>query len=150
MPNATIARHEQLSSDIEILLGRIKGIHDEEVLHRNDLRNNITDQKRFTKELQRLQCRRHTLTTQYEYLLGAVEEKKEYGAISEGYPAAVPPQEPQRSATPSESGTEEERLRRTSNELVKANSLIKDLEVALRQLSIRISDGTQSRGDGAS
>lgn len=44
-------KHEQLSSDISVLLERIKNIHDEEVLLRNDLRNNLLDETRFTGEL---------------------------------------------------------------------------------------------------
>lgn len=44
-------KHEQLSSDIRVLLERIKNIHDEEVLLRNDLRNNLLDETRFTDEL---------------------------------------------------------------------------------------------------
>ena len=44
-------KHEQLSSDISVLLERIKNIHDEEVLLRNDLRNNLLDETRFTDEL---------------------------------------------------------------------------------------------------
>ena len=62
-------KHQQLSSDISVLLERIKNIHDEEVLLRNDLRNNLLDETRFTDELSDLNEKKAKAERSYVKLL---------------------------------------------------------------------------------
>ena len=57
-----ISKRDQLSADIAILLKRIKTIHDEESLLRNDLRNNIIDEKRYTEECNSLRVQKKNVT----------------------------------------------------------------------------------------
>ncbi|KAK8825432.1 hypothetical protein WA538_003128 [Blastocystis sp. DL] len=44
-------RREELSVDIEVILARIRKIHEEELFLRNDMRNNLLDRARFAAEL---------------------------------------------------------------------------------------------------
>lgn len=44
-------RREELSADIEVILARIRKIHEEELFLRNDMRNNLLDRARFAAEL---------------------------------------------------------------------------------------------------
>lgn len=44
-------RREELSADIEVILARIRKIHEEELFLRNDMRNNMLDRARFAAEL---------------------------------------------------------------------------------------------------
>ena len=67
-------KHEQLSSDISVLLKRIKHIHDEESLLRNDLRNNILDERRFMNELETMYSKKGYFEKKYMELLGTGEE----------------------------------------------------------------------------
>ena len=52
MSPAMIARQEQLTADIDVMLGRIQDIHSKELLLRNDLRNNVLDYSRFANKLE--------------------------------------------------------------------------------------------------
>lgn len=74
-------KHAQLTSDISVLLERIKSIHDEEVLLRNDLRNNLLDETRFTDELGDLNEKKSKVERTYVRLvkLGQVSKLQEYG-----------------------------------------------------------------------
>lgn len=69
MSSSCISKRNQLTADIEILLNRIKGIHDEETFLRNDLRNNLTDQKRYTKEYDALSMQKERLSDQIDSLI---------------------------------------------------------------------------------
>ena len=64
-----INKRDQLTSDINVLLKRIKDIHEEESLMRNDLRNNITDLKRYEAEVKELRLQRQDFRDEYELLL---------------------------------------------------------------------------------
>lgn len=64
-----INKRDQLTSDINVLLKRIKDIHEEESLMRNDLRNNITDLKRYEAEVKELRLQRQDFRNEYELLL---------------------------------------------------------------------------------
>ena len=57
-----ISKRNQLSADIAVLLKRIKDIHDEESLLRNDLRNNIIDEKRYTEECNSLRIQQKNVS----------------------------------------------------------------------------------------
>ena len=63
------ALKDQLTSDINVLLKRIKDIHEEESLMRNDLRNNMTDLKRYEAEVKELRLQRQDFRDEYELLL---------------------------------------------------------------------------------
>ena len=67
-------KHEQLSSDISVLLERIKNIHDEEVLLRNDLRNNLLDETRFTDELRLVKLGQQANLQEYVNQISVLEE----------------------------------------------------------------------------
>lgn len=64
-----INKRDQLTSDINVLLKRIKDIHEEESLMRNDLRNNMTDLKRYEAEVKELRLQRQDFRDEYELLL---------------------------------------------------------------------------------
>ena len=64
-----INKRGQLTSDINVLLKRIKDIHEEESLMRNDLRNNMTDLKRYEAEVKELRLQRQDFRDEYELLL---------------------------------------------------------------------------------
>ena len=64
-----INKRDQLTSDINVLLKRIKDIHEEESLMRNDLRNNMTDLKRYEGEVKELRLQRQDFRDEYELLL---------------------------------------------------------------------------------
>lgn len=64
-----ISRRDQLSADIAILLKRIRDLHDEEALLRNDLRNNKTDEKRYTDEWNSLRTQKKNVSEVFDYLL---------------------------------------------------------------------------------
>ena len=64
-----INKRDQLTSDINVLLKRIKDIHEEESLMRNDLRNNMTDLKRYEAEVKELRLQRQDFRNEYELLL---------------------------------------------------------------------------------
>ena len=64
-----INKRDQLTSYINVLLKRIKDIHEEESLMRNDLRNNMTDLKRYEAEVKELRLQRQDFRNEYELLL---------------------------------------------------------------------------------
>ena len=64
-----INKRDQITSDINVLLKRIKDIHEEESLMRNDLRNNMTDLKRYEAEVKELRLQRQDFRDEYELLL---------------------------------------------------------------------------------
>ena len=69
MSPQTLAKQEQLSSDITVLLQRIKEIHEEELLHRYDLRNNLTDRRRYEEERARLLKAKRERKARFEDLI---------------------------------------------------------------------------------
>ena len=62
-------RQLQLTQDIEVILKRIKRIHEEDLLYRNDLQNNLVDEERYTNECVELRNTIKLLSNQYEHLL---------------------------------------------------------------------------------
>lgn len=74
MSPQTLAKQEQLSSDITVLLQRIKEIHEEELLHRYDLRNNLTDRRRYEEERARLLKTKRERKARFEDLIANSEE----------------------------------------------------------------------------
>lgn len=65
MSTANSDQFHQLTSDIDVLLERIKVIHEDEVLHRYDLRNNCIDRLRYEEEQNRLLQQRAALAKKY-------------------------------------------------------------------------------------
>ena len=65
MSTANSDQFHQLTSDIDVLLERIKVIHEDEMLHRYDLRNNCIDKLRYEEEQNRLLQQRAALAKKY-------------------------------------------------------------------------------------
>ncbi|KAM7455430.1 hypothetical protein BLSTO_03815 [Blastocystis sp. subtype 1] len=65
MSTANSDQFHQLTSDIDVLLERIKAIHEDEMLHRYDLRNNCIDKLRYEEEQNRLLQQRAALAKKY-------------------------------------------------------------------------------------
>ena len=62
-------KQQQLEQDIEVILKRIRRIHEEDLLYRNDLQNNLIDEERYTNECTELRSKIKLLSDQYEHLL---------------------------------------------------------------------------------
>ena len=62
-------RQHQLEQDIEVILKRIRRIHEEDLLYRNDLQNNLIDEERYTSECTELRSKIKLLSGQYEHIL---------------------------------------------------------------------------------
>lgn len=63
--SANSDQFRQLTSDIDVLLERIRAIHDEEVLHKYDLRNNCIDKLRYEDIQKHLLQQRAALAKQF-------------------------------------------------------------------------------------
>ena len=138
-----LARREQLTSDISVLLTRIKEIHNEEVLNRNDLRNNILDKNRYSEKLTSLQEEQRKWIAQYECLI--MHPKKEsvsspYKGLSSGRHYSFETD----TSLPTLMSDDASELRDVSNRLAEIKRQMSELKEAIRQLEVRIEEGIQS------
>ena len=142
MSASMLAKREQLTSDISVLLTRIKEIHNEEVFNRNDLRNNIMDKNRYSEKLADLQKEQRKWIAQYEYEL--MHPKKE--SLSSSYNSVSPclHNDGDTDASLLTSMSDEASEFDVSNQLTEIKRQISELKEAIRQLEVRIDDGIQS------
>ena len=144
MSASMLAKREQLTSDISVLLTRIREIHNEEVLNRNDLRNNILDRNRYSEKLSCLQEEQKTWIAKYECLI--MHPKKEsvsspYKGFSSGRHYSFETD----TSLPVLMYDDTSELREVSNRLAEIKQQMSELKEAIRQLEVRIEEGIQSR-----
>lgn len=143
MSSSMLAKREQLTSDISVLLARIKEIHNEEVLNRNDLRNNVLDKQRFSGKLGVLQEEQKRLLNQYESCL-LIAKKDDMGSPRSSQ--SLGPHSPVHTISSLlKSPNDGTRLQEVSNKLTTVNKEILELEEAIHQLEVRVEDGIQSK-----
>ena len=143
MSSSMLAKREQLTSDISVLLARIKEIHNEEVLNRNDLRNNVLDKQRFSGKLGVLQEEQKRLLNQYESCL-LIAKKDDMGSPRSSQ-SLGPHSHVHTISSLLKSPNDGTRLQEVSNKLTTVNKEILELEEAIHQLEVRVEDGIQSK-----
>lgn len=130
MSSSCIAKRNQLTADIEILLNRIKEIHDEETFLRNDLRNNLTDQKRYRQEYDVLSQQKEKLSEQIDSLVNTQQPSL---IMKDGY------------SSDNMKDVSSEEMKKLSSQLIAVKDKLKEVEDGLSIINQFITEGIESR-----
>ena len=140
MSPQTLAKQEQLSSDITILLRRIKEIHEEEMLHRYDLRNNFTDWRRYEEEREKLMKVKCERTARYEDLIANA-----VGDVGMRLSSAMLRNEPENTAFAKEINELSEALTEVGEKLVENESGLKQIKDRIVEVMQDLEDTNTKR-----
>lgn len=129
MSSSCIAKRNQLTADIEILLNRIKEIHDEETFLRNDLRNNLTDQKRYRQEYDVLSQQKEKLSEEIDSLVNIQQPSL---IMKDGY------------SSDKMKDMSSEEMKKLSSQLTAVKDKLKEVEDGLSIINQFITEGIES------